>query len=524
MQTGGISRATLPSGPADATLPLASTNPRNIAQTTLGQFRRVQGEKQTVRFGRMGSADTSAVPYVLTQFPYAGDVQIFAEETLTGVTIRPNGYLDFTNAKDSQGNSVAHGASSPVPATIYPDRPRDDLRDGTNGQNCVFYVTYRWSPSSGARVQGVVDEPLVIPPDTPTTGWTATPPTNNRVMQTTGVIDGSVTVRVRKRVGTRTPGTATPASPVSEALVGLVRLDGFNNFQNVTQITGSVSLDYNVSDWRNIVLDEIPIRPLSGTTTNQWNVLTPMQNLTPEANILAFFARPDPDPTPAPSIPVLGGATWTEGTTPPVTGPRILDANLSAGRITYDIPPVDVGDPIPATPTRTVLSTPSTLTTVSPVVSTLDEWGHQLTVAATSYVPFVTGAGGTGTFPHIREGWREYYQNGPTLYFQASEAGKLVMVDYEYPDTTAPGGHRQVQGAVLPISSDLQNDPTANFAPVSRRVAAVRLIGLNGNGLASVSAITAVRGVSVAARTAWLENGRYQQVVTKGYRPLVSAL
>jgi hypothetical protein len=30
--------------------------------------------------------------------------------------------------------------------------------------------------------------------------------------------------------------------------------------------------------------------------------------------------------------------------------------------------------------------------------------------------------------------------------------------------------------------------------------------------------------VSVLARTAWIENGRYSQVVTKGYRPLIPVL
>ena len=159
--------------------------------------------------------------------------------------------------------------------------------------------------------------------------------------------------------------------------------------------------------------------------------------------------------------------------------------------------------------------------------STLDNWAHQLNVAASSYIPYVAGQTGAlldGYLQHPRQGWREYVVSGNILYFQAAEAGKLVMVNYEYADAM---GIHAVSGAILPIS--VQDSPIAapaGFAPTSGQAAIVTLTTLSGNPLppAALRAVTAVRGVSIAARTAWLENGRYTQVVTKGYRPLISVL
>ncbi len=504
MNNGGITQNTIPRGPTD-----------NINDTTLGNFKHIRGEKQKVKFGDISS---TTVPYVLTQFPYSGNVLAYTEDTLSGVTVNSTGYLDFSQAKDSKGATVSDSSPPASTPTLAP--PNDNLRDDTAiaGVECEFYVTYRYD--SGGRVMGVVDEPLLIPDDSHAS-WTNNPAPNNRVLKTAGVIPGSVTVRIRKLLSAIAPGSATPASPVAEPLVGLVRLDGLslNNGD-------SVSLDYDASDWRNIVLDEIPSRPLDGASPGQWNVLTPMQNLNPEATIVAFFERPNPAPTP--SQPVLGGLSYTENSPLPPVGPRILDANLSAGRITYDIPPVDAGDPIPTTPTRTVLNTLNTNDGdgTNDITGTLDGWGHQFTVAAASYVPYEAGQTGTplnGYLQHPRQGWREYVLSGSNLFFQASEAGKLVMVDYEY--SLPGGGFQTVRGAILPIS--VQDSPIAapaGFAPISGQAATVTLTTLNGQAPAPVSAITAVRGVSIAARTAWIENGRYQQVVTKGYRPLIPVL
>ncbi len=109
IQTGSIARNTIPQGPTD-----------NINETTLGNFKHVRGEKQQVKVGNIGGTD---VPYVLTQFPYIGNVSAYADETLTGVTISPNGYLDFGQARDSRGNRFLI-SSSPTPATTFPDTPR----------------------------------------------------------------------------------------------------------------------------------------------------------------------------------------------------------------------------------------------------------------------------------------------------------------------------------------------------------------------------------------------------------------
>ncbi|HEY0072733.1 MAG TPA: prepilin-type N-terminal cleavage/methylation domain-containing protein [Abditibacteriaceae bacterium] len=509
MQTGGITTATLPRGPGEASLPATDAN--NITQTTLGNFKRVQGEKHKVRSRYIATATPPEQIYVLTEFPYdAPGVRVYVDETIKNVRIHPDGYLDFSNAYRASSGTLIRDTSQPAALPAYAIPPIEAFRS-----EAVFYVTYRWMQQVGAstqkRVQGVIDEPVRMVEDDAT--FTAA---YNRVVinDTDGdgngdVIPGTVTVRARVRL------LATPIlGSTNDQRTGVVNLSGVN-----LQGFDEVSLDYDVSDWRNMVWDEVATRaanppPGGAPVANQVVINTPMLNLDPELPITTLFQRP---PTGTETEPVLEWSTWLDGTVTSTGTDHILNgpdgANPSAGRVTFELLDTTPADPPPLTPTRTVFRT-------------LDNWAHQFTVAAASYVPF---PGTAAPAIHPREGWREYYRSSAgaaRLYFQASEAGKLVMVDYEYVDATAPGGFRQVQGAILPISSELENQTVANFAPNSQRVSFVTLTNLNGNllGATQVSAVTAVRGVSIAARTAWLENGRYRQVVTKGYRPLVSAL
>jgi prepilin-type N-terminal cleavage/methylation domain-containing protein len=483
IQTGGISSSTIPRGPTD-----------NIGDTTLGNFKYIQGEKQKKRF-RSNNGIAGSIPYVLTEFPYSGPVAVFVEEKINGVTIDANGVLNFTNATRATLNLPCSDT-----ANTFPTRPREttsgndlDLR-----HNVRYYITYRYAQtvSGVTRIQGVVDEPLVIPPNGDAS-WASG--LSNRVNQTTNVIPGSVSVRIRKLVYSD-PAVLT----VAPATTVTTRDEGYGGFVNLSSLTTlrpeftEVSLDYTVADWRTMVWEEVAMRSATGATPNQVNVNVPMLNLDPDAGIVTLFERP---PTGAETNPVLIWSLWdgnnngnvvTDGSDRIVAGPD--GVNTSAGRITFELfnPSSAVPQPPPPpTPTRTVFRT-------------LDNWGHQLVVAASSYVPF---PGAAPAFQHPREGWREYAWTPGTsvVYFQAAEAGKLVMVDYEYPDTSAPGGYRQVQGAIFPISLDMDGaffTPPAGFAPTTSQAAAIKLTTLNGNVLASASAITAVRGVSIAARTA----------------------
>lgn len=516
-QTGGINSATIPQGPND-----------DITQTTIGQFKHIRGEKQTVKTGRIGNTD---VFYVLTQFPYANNqVAVYADDTLSGVRVDSNGYLNFSQARSAKGTSLA---GTPITSSNPPllNPPLSAFRDNssTTDVECEYFVTYRWIGSNG-RIQGEVDEPLLIPEDG-NASWTASPTPNLRVLHSSGIISGPVTVRLRALLKVVTANVATPPAPptppqIVEPTVGLVRVDG------LATSGSTVSLDYDVSDWRDITIDEVPSRPLSDASTQDWNVLAPMQNLNPEASIFSFSTIPNPAPGTV-TPPVLNGYTWTDGAAPPGAVFGINEVNTGAGRITYHIPPAEPLDPTPTTAfVRTVLRTvpPISPATTSAVISTLDNWGHQLMVAASSYVPYESGQTGaplSGYLQHPREGWREYAWQGPgnnNIYFQAAESGKLVMVDYEY--STGGSSYQTVHGAILPVSvqDTPLTSPVAGFAPTSGQASYARLMQLDGKTPANVTAITAVRGVSIAARTAWLENGRYSQVVTKGYRPLIGAL
>jgi prepilin-type N-terminal cleavage/methylation domain-containing protein len=501
MQTGGVNDATIPRGPGDNTLPV--TDPNNIGQTTLGNFKHVQGEKQVVKAGSIGGTNMN---YVVTEFPYSGNVGVYFEDKVLGVRIDPNGYLDFSQA------TLGSSPTTNISDTANPSRPKETTPDTSDDYrtHVTYYVTYRWAQAiNGAtnRVQGSIEEPLNIPVNADG-GWGTN--VNGKVIQgSNAVIPGAVMVRVRKWLGNVTP-SATGLPGTNEGIGGLVRLDALTIPATVGQ---TVSVDYDVSDWRTMVWDEVASRPAHTPVDNQVHVNVPMLNLDPEVPITTLFQRPG-------SPPILEWSTWADGTTNSsgtdhiVSGPD--GANPSAGRVTLELLDTTPADPPPATPTRTIFST-------------LDGWAHQFTVAAASYTPYASGRPATSP----REGWREYYwaeagggttpSTTATLYFQAAEAGKLVMVDYEYDD--AGGTRQRVNGAIVPISSDLVT-AVAGFAPTSNQMAPAPLTTRNGQPLpaGSLRAITAVRGVSIAARTAWIENGRYRQVVTKGYRPLVAAL
>ena len=124
---------------------------------------------------------------------------------------------------------------------------------------------------------------------------------------------------------------------------------------------------------------------------------------------------------------------------------------------------------------------------------------------------------------HPREQWGEYVLQvggGQTyLYFHPSEVGKAIAVSFEYNDGT---GYRRVTRAVFTTEDDVIDAPggvPAAFVGPIGKVCRAELTGPTGNPVAA-TAIFSVQGVGITARTAWLDNDRYQQQIVNGYRPV----
>jgi hypothetical protein len=149
-------------------------------------------------------------------------------------------------------------------------------------------------------------------------------------------------------------------------------------------------------------------------------------------------------------------------------------------------------------------------------------WGVQAAVAARSYMPSVVKPTAPAVSSFENEKWREYsWQSGSSyLYFQPSEAGKTVLVSYEY---LSGGVHRTVRDAIVTLSPDMDKITDVALVPgftgSGGKVAHAELIDPNGNLDPNVTAILSVRGLSVQARTVWADNaGRYSQSVVTDYR------
>ena len=172
----------------------------------------------------------------------------------------------------------------------------------------------------------------------------------------------------------------------------------------------------------------------------------------------------------------------------------------------------------------------------SPVARTvyrpLDGWANQLSVAARSYVPYLTTTSTSTSY--AREPWRQYIWDGfnsagdnGLLYFHSGEAGKSIMVDYEYSlDGT---NFVKVIGQILTINEDLTTTrpaPVPSAFSASGQVASVQFTDSSGQAISPssattyprVTAILAVRGVGVRSRVAWLSGARYTQVTMISYR------
>jgi hypothetical protein len=144
--------------------------------------------------------------------------------------------------------------------------------------------------------------------------------------------------------------------------------------------------------------------------------------------------------------------------------------------------------------------------------ATTNKWAQQLSVAASSYVPYLPDAGFylTGARPTnlVRQPWREYYWSlsAPTvMLFHPAEAGKTVSVTYL-------DSNNQRQTYVLIIDNDIDaTAPAGCLNPAGLHAAKTELTH-------SARSILSVKGLAVQARSAWVAGGRYTQAVASDFR------
>lgn len=223
----------------------------------------------------------------------------------------------------------------------------------------------------------------------------------------------------------------------------------------------NISVDYAVPDWRWMVYDGVPnIASATGTERYLNLPVRPLDELKSPAYSYALY----------PSL--------------TASAPSGVTVNPKLGQVNF-----------------------TTVTSGSKariVYWTLDNWAQQLSVAARSYLLNY----GTAS----AEPWRDCVLVGNILHFKPSEAGKSVSVSYSYRASGATTD-TEVKNQIMTIDDDIIDIVGGN------RVSELKLTDITGNELSTpVTAIQQIRGISIQARTAWLNGSRFAQSSLTGYR------
>lgn len=547
-----------------------------IRDSALGHFRTIVGERHTVLVDDNNSPTNTGDDrkFVLTRYPYTGIVAVYVEDRVSGVKVESDGQLDFSEARLASSGESFHDENLPTANPPGdPRRPPNDTgstfpgdlvgRRGSDG--VMYYVTYRWreAVNGGAeRIQGVTDEPVYFPANNGTA--TFAPPVSYRVWQgrrfaatsstadDDNIIPGAVDVRFKHRIRFYT--ASPPSSGGITTNVGGVPSDDFLGVvplnTNEVRPGQTVSLTYTVKDWRWMVDEgppsQIPVldnRRDDPDMTPDTPLLArtlPVRGLDDQQTLQNTWVRSLMLSTPDVGFTRISSSSWGEqgnSTAKGTTDQRLRQVNPKTSQVTFDVAfnvRVPPQSPEPATAPRLIAPRART------IYWTLDRWAQQMTVGARSYLPFYNTAasqtppGGwplTGRYDVERERWREYSWSDRTsgsaadrygtIYFHPSEAGKSILVNYQYLDGTVKSaiGHFTVDERVDPV--DIPGFSTG-YSGASGRVSRAIITQPNTNPpvAANVVAIISVQGLSTRARTAWLDGGRYTQAASAGYRPL----
>jgi hypothetical protein len=482
--------------------------------SAIEKFKRIEGEKHKV-FRNPGTTEL----YILTDFPYTtGSLRLQQEHRIEGVRVDhfgSNKYVfDFRSARlASTGGSWANTSVVANP-NYYPlgvnTTPADQF---------TYYISYRWLANDTKRtVFGVVEEPYRFPdvvagdPDALKVVLDSQVPPAIPVYLPgpLSIVEEEVPVRMVERL-------SLPAQYDGDNIRGMVRCDGATGIAGGAIEEGDIiSVSYEVADWRWMVVDT----PLTEGPDNIGVLTLPTRGL--DAAYPSIYALSYNSPGTG-TLTTEGIKSYPEGT--PADG-RPLAVLI---------------DPTPTLTPRTTNSVQLDITDLDAprgriVYRALDGWARQISVAARSYVPFMNF--NTSSAPgYVRQPWRDYWwlltQNVNRVYFRPSEAGKTVLISYEY--TTNGTNRFVVRDAVVPINENTVSGSSTsvpigpgldNFVDDGGRQVAEALLtapdgtpfGAAATGTPRVTAILSVRGLSVQARTMWAEGSRYQQTVASDYR------
>lgn len=457
----------------NSSLPKGPTEPE-ISASALGRFRYIYGEPHYIgssqfillnqpRASRL--SDDTTLPVI--------PVEAFVDETVEGVQISSGGYLDFSNAYLSSSPGTAFND------TTNPTRPPDTYRrdDGVK-----YYVSYRWRECTNSpactiysAVKGVLEEPLSIPDN----GAGYNTSTNSRVLATTinslnRVLAGDVRVRLRRTV------TATPIT-TGDPQNAIVSISASS--------AGTYYVSYLSSDWRSLVDNSTPAAKSGAASTGI--VKLPLGNLDDSFGTTG----------------VSSGVLTRSDQSASASTLTPTNIDKKKGEIEYTI---------------NTWNGPRVRT----IYRALNGWAHQLSVAPRAYYHYDVNRTGDD-FP--REQWREYHWSStdPTaIYFHPAEAGKTVALSFIDNTGATVNSVCTVEDNLIDQPSSVAAgfmgsylDPTTNTTKTNTKVA--RLFITNAVGAnATASSILGLQGLSIRARSAWLFNDKYNQVIVPGFRTL----